>query len=116
MVEETLWVRPDDVREEAGAIGRAAESLAGDFAKARAGLKPAAHQGVGFGAVAAARTLSSLWEVYLSGWGSTLDGAADRLVKVADAYQRRDAEAAEALGVALPRDEPSRRRPGHSEF
>lgn len=62
----------------------------------------------------AAKSLISMWSTYLSRLGGNIAGHGELLVKVANAYALRDREAAEALGVALPKDGPTdvRVRPG----
>ncbi|MGH3656566.1 MAG: type VII secretion target [Micromonosporaceae bacterium] len=116
MTDKTLWVRPEGLRDQAKVVRRVAEDLGTDVRAVRDDLTPTKGTAAHLEAAGATETLRKLWETYLSGWGRTLDGYADRLDNVATAYEKRDAEAAEALGIALPPDEPYRRRPGRSEF
>ncbi|MGH3734593.1 MAG: hypothetical protein ACRDT6_03060 [Micromonosporaceae bacterium] len=104
---------PAELRTAGAAVSAVAGKLTGDMTQAgRNGIVPSQALRSELGAAAAVHTLATLWRNYLSGIGAKVDGHGDRLVLLAKAYQEKDEEAAEALGVDLPVD----RRPGRSAW
>ena len=108
-----MRVEPAEIRAAGKAVSDVAEKLRGDFTRTDGRLiAPRKELAAGFRSAAAVRTLATLWRNYLTGFGTTLDDCGDRLVLTAKAYQERDEEAAEALGVDLPED--PYQRPGRA--
>ena len=102
---ETIRVEPAELRAAGKAVSKIGEKIGGDFGRAgEDGIKPGTQLRGALRSAAAARTLATLWRNYLSNLGKTVDGYGDRLELTAKAYQERDEEAAEALGVDLPVD------------
>lgn len=111
MADETLYVDPEFLRIAGDAVSEIGDAIRGDFAKARQSSEPLPSSALAVSR--AVTTLDKLWQNYLGQLGRSVSGNGDRLVKIANAYEKCDAEAAAALGVALPADGPVvKARPG----
>jgi len=111
--EDTVRVVPFEVRRAGDATVEVGDSLTGNRRGLR-GWSEAVNVIGGWRSACACRTQVANWEAYLGRLGSTVSRYGEHLRKVADAYERCDREAAEALGVGLPTNGPSdvRIRPG----
>jgi hypothetical protein len=111
--EDTVRVVPFEVRRAGDAAVDVGDSLTCTGRGLR-GWSGAVKAIGGWRSAGAYRTQVANWEAYLGRLGSTVSRYGEHLRKVADAYERCDREAAEALGVGLPADGPSdvRTRPG----
>ena len=96
--DETVRVDPAPLRQIGTALADIGDGLRHESDNAARQFREAT--GTGWSALAVTDTLGKLWRSHLSSLGSTVSDHGDRLIRTADAYHDRDADAAEALRPA----------------
>lgn len=100
--DHTVRVEPGSVRRIGARLIAVGDRLGRDYDRVAGSLieEPDTRWAV----LSASHTLQRLWRGCLASIGATVSDHGERLTRIADAYQRADADAARSLGVALPPD------------
>jgi hypothetical protein len=106
----TIRVEPSSVRRVGARLTAIGDRLGSDYDRVAGSLTK--DLDTQWAVLSASDTLQRLWRGHLASVGAVVRDHGERLTRVADAYQRADADAARSLGVALPPD--ARTRPGMS--